>query len=56
MNAYTPTRPMHRLAIALVAVAATLTVCAFIDGLARGYSLEGQQIAHGHAVIVASRR
>jgi hypothetical protein len=52
-NTFTPTRPLIRIVFAAFALAATLATGAFIDALARSYSIQGQQIAHSKPVVVA---
>jgi len=53
-NAFNPTRPLIRFAFAAVALSAMLATGAFIDALARGYSIEGQQVANAQPVVVAT--
>jgi hypothetical protein len=42
---YTPIRPLIRCVFAAAALVATLACGAFVDGLARGYMSEAQQVA-----------
>jgi hypothetical protein len=54
MKTFTPTRPLVRVAIAAIAVAAALSTSAFIVGLAHAYVLEGQHNANAQELVVAT--
>jgi len=54
MKTFTPTRPLIRVAIAAIAVAAALSTSAFIVGLAHAYAVEGQHNADAHVLVVAT--
>lgn len=49
-------RPAIRVACAGFALAATFATCLFINGLARSYSFEAQQLAKAKPMVVAQAK
>ena len=53
-NPFNAIRLLMRSVATVAAFAATFLAALFIDGLARSYSMEGQQIAQVQPVVVAA--
>lgn len=51
---YSPTRPLARAVFVVVALVATFSTGAFIDGLAQHYGIDTQQAASPAPVVVAA--
>jgi hypothetical protein len=51
---YSPTHPLARVVFVVVALVATVSTGAFIDGLAQRYRLDGQQAVRPAPAVVAA--